>query len=126
MDDRRRRRDGPRSCQRGMLVWALASAFAGAPRLARATQLELNDAAACTSLDELSHRVSRALGQPLEREDGRRFVVDMHRDARGFHARLETSSSGSPRAPALRQLNAASCDGIVDALALAIALASSS
>src|SRR5687767_10077718 len=111
-----RRRDGPRLPQRGRLVWALASVFAGAPGLARAAELELNDPAACTSLNELSHRVSRALGQPLEHADGRRFVVDIHRDARGFHARLVTSGSRSPGAPALRQLNAASCDGIVDAL----------
>lgn len=99
--------------------------LAAAPGLARAAELELKDAASCTSLDELSHRVSRALAQPLERVDGRRFVVDIHRDARGFHARLAVSGRRSPGAPALRQLSAASCDAIVDALALAIALASS-
>src|SRR5687768_15458421 len=120
---RRRRRDGPRVPPSGMLAWALAAGLASAPGVASAAELVLNDPAACTSLDELSHRVSRALGQPLEHADGRRFAVDIHRDARGFHARLVTAGSRSPGAPALRQLNAASCDGIVDALALAIALA---
>jgi hypothetical protein len=99
--------------------------LAAFPSLARAAELELNDPTSCTSLDELSFRVSRALGQPLERVDGRRFTVDIRRKDRGFHAQLTTSGSGARGAPALRQLNAASCDELVDALALAIALASS-
>ncbi|HTV22416.1 MAG TPA: hypothetical protein VMG12_27195, partial [Polyangiaceae bacterium] len=110
----------PRS---GAWVVACAWVLAGASSLARAAELELNDTASCTTLDELSFRVSRALGQPLEGVGGRRFTVDIRHEVRRFHAQLTTSGSASG-ASAQRQLNAASCEELVDALALAIALAS--
>jgi hypothetical protein len=97
--------------------------LSGVPALARAADLELYDGTSCASLDELSFRVSRALGQSLEAVGERRFRVDLRRDARGFHARLSTSGSRPASAPSLRELNATSCDEIVDALALALAIA---
>jgi hypothetical protein len=109
-----------------MWTWACALVLAGAPALARAAELELHDGASCASVEELSFRVSRALGQPIEAVGDRRFVIDIRRDARGFHAQLSTSGTPPVNTSSSRELNAPSCDEVVDALALAIALASSS
>lgn len=88
----------------------------------RAAELRLEQPAPCTSVDELSFRISRALGQPLERVQGPAFAIQVRQAARSFHARLEISAAGS-NPSGVRQLDAASCDELNDALALAIALA---
>jgi hypothetical protein len=104
---------------------ALSVAAAAAwlsPTPAIAAELRLEQPAPCTSVAELSFRVSQALGQPLERVHGPAFVVQVRQDARSFHARLEISAAGSSSS-GLRQLDAASCEELNDALALAIAIA---
>lgn len=107
--------------------WLVLSAAAAAAGLSaaplRAAELRLEQPAPCTSVDELSFRVSRALGQPLEHVQGPAFVVQVRQDARSFHARLEISTAAPHAASGLRQLDAASCEELTDAVALAIALA---
>ena len=106
--------------------WVELSAAAAAAWLstapARAAELRLEQPAPCVSVDELSFRVSRALGQPMERAPGPAFAVQVRQDARSFHARLEISAAGS-NPSGLRQLDATSCEELNDALALAIAIA---
>jgi hypothetical protein len=58
----------------------------------------------------------------VEHVQGPAFAVQVRQDARSFHARLEISAAGS-NPSGLRQLEAASCEELTDALALAIALA---
>jgi hypothetical protein len=99
---------------------------AGWVQPARAAELELSEPALCTSVDELSFRVSRAIAQPFERVSGPHFAVAIRQDAQGVHARLEisaTGAAGGAGSSAERLLNAANCDEMADALALAIALA---
>lgn len=110
-------------------VCALALVLGASPaRQAGAAELQLAEGALCTSVDELSFRVSRAIAQPFEQVSGPHFAVDIRQDSQGFHARLEISSGGSgggatASRSAQRLLNGASCDQITDALALAMALA---
>lgn len=100
---------------------AAAAAFLSAVPI-RAAELRVEPTAPCSSADELSFRVSRALGQPVEHVAGPAFAVQVRRDASGFHARLEISTADSSPS-GLRQLDAASCEELNDALALAIAIA---
>ena len=95
------------------LAVATAAAWLG-PTPASAAELRLEQPAPCTSADELAFRVSRAQGPA--------FAVQVRQDARSFHARLEISAVGS-NPSGLRQLDAASCEELNDALTLAIALA---
>jgi len=88
-----------------------------------AAELTLAQPAPCISVDELSFRVSRALGQALSSVAGPQFAVAIRPSASGFQARLEISDSGSNGPSGLRLLNAASCEELADSLALAIALA---
>jgi len=90
--------------------------------LAAAAELQLEEPSRCTSADELSFRVSRALGRSIERVPGPAFAIRVREDTSGFHARLELSAPSSQPAR-LRLLDASSCEELTDALALAIALA---
>jgi hypothetical protein len=107
------------------LRWLALSVAAAAwlsPTPALAVELQLEQPAPCSSADELAFRVSRALGQPMERVAGPQLAVQVRQDRRGFHARLEIAAAGAS-SPGLRQLDAASCEELTEALAIAIAIA---
>ena len=87
-----------------------------------AAGLTLAEPALCTSADELSFRVSRALGQPVADVAGPQFAVRIAATRAGFQAQLETGPTQAGPARE-RSFSAANCEELTDSVALAIALA---
>ncbi len=101
---------------------ALAVGASGYSLPAAAAELSLAEPAACTSRDELVFVVERRLGHSLAEAGGQRFVAHVQTASRGFAARLDVSGEDGA-ASGQRSLAEATCDDLVQALALAIALA---
>lgn len=101
------------------LVLLAASALAGS---AAAAELALQQPAACVTLDELSFRVERLLGQPLHDVEPMQLSVRVDAEGTGFVARLEVSRPNDAE-HGVRSLRAASCAALVESLAIAVAVA---
>jgi hypothetical protein len=107
---------------------AAAMALAGlvlvtlAPR-ARALELEFSRPSPCPS-DEIAFRVQNAIAQPLANIVGPTFHVNIERVATGYVGRVDAARpDGDAIAPRERRVSAASCDELVDTLALTLVLA---
>jgi hypothetical protein len=103
-------------------VLVASSALAWAAGSAAGAELALEQPAACVTLDELSFRVERLLGQPLAHAEVMQLSLRVEPEATGFVARLEISRPGSAE-PGLRTLRAASCTELAESLAIAIVVA---
>jgi hypothetical protein len=91
---------------------------------AAAAELKLAEPVVCSSADELSFSAERALGRALADAAPLELLVNVERDPAGvFRARLEISDAALAGGVGLRTFSAASCDELVDTVALAIALA---
>jgi hypothetical protein len=102
-------------------VLLAAAALAGAAGTAAAAELALEEPAACVTLDELSFRVERLLGQPLADAEAMQLSLRVEAEAKGFVARLEVSRPDAEHG--VRSLRAASCAALVESLAIAIVVA---
>lgn len=74
-------------------------------------------------MDELSFRVEKALASPLVAVPGPSFEVSVERQPSGLEGRVETSTLDNSRRPGLRRVHAASCEELIDTLALTLVLA---
>jgi hypothetical protein len=104
------------------LVLLAASGLAGAADSAAAAELVLEEPAPCVTLDELSFRVERLLGQPLAKLEPMQLSLRVDAEASGFVARLEVSRPEDAE-HGVRSLRAASCAALVESLAIAIVVA---
>ncbi|MEY4543922.1 MAG: hypothetical protein RL685_117 [Pseudomonadota bacterium] len=93
-----------------------------APRAAAAAELALEQPAACVTLDELSFRVERLLGQPLANVEAMQVLLRVEAEGTGFVARLELTRPGAGEG-GMRSLRAASCAELAESLAIAIVVA---
>lgn len=101
----------------------LATALlAGASPTAAAAELVLAEPAACVTLDELSFRVERLLGQSLASVEPLQLSVRAGGDATGFVARLEVERPEHSQR-GVRSLRASSCAELLESLAIAIVVA---
>jgi hypothetical protein len=92
-------------------------------RPTHALELDLPISAPCPS-DEIAFRVENALAQPLSSIAGPTFHVGIERVPNGYVGRVDVAgSSGGSVASSERRVTAASCDELVDTLALALVLA---
>jgi hypothetical protein len=66
--------------------------------------------------------VERALGQPLDTAPGPHFIVSTEQQGAGFAARLEITG-GAKGAPGARTFGAATCEELIETVALAVAIA---
>lgn len=113
---------------RGVLV-GLTLAFVPP---AHALELEFSKAPPCP-VDEISFRVEKALAEPLANIAGPTFRVGIERVATGYLGRVDapaasgdaglSSSDAAPLRSSERRVTAASCDELVDTLALTLVLA---
>lgn len=88
-----------------------------------ALELQFSKSAACPS-DEIAFRVENALTQPLASIAGPTFHVDIERAPSGYVGRVDVAGSSSDAAVSgARRVTAASCDELVDTLALTLVLA---
>ena len=99
-----------------------AAGLAGATGSAAAAELVLEEPSACVTLDELSFRVERSLGQPLASVEAMQLSLRVDAEATGFVARLEVSRPEDAE-HGVRSLRAASCAELVESLAIAIVVA---
>lgn len=104
------------------LVLLAAAGLSGAAGTAAAAELALEEPAACVTLDELSFRVERLLGQPLAHLEAMQLSLRVDAEAAGFVARLEVSRPEDAE-HGVRSLRAASCAELVESLAIAIVVA---
>jgi hypothetical protein len=101
-----------------------ALAWGASGGTASAAELRLGESSVCVTVEELSFRVERALGQPLAQAAPLELIVSaVHREPSGFSARVEISEAGVPDGAGLRSVSATSCEELLDTLALALALA---
>ena len=107
---------------RGACVASLFGVLVSYAAPGAAAGLTLAEPALCTSADELSFRVSRALGQPVASVAGPQFAVSIRAVRAGFQAQLETAATQAGPARE-RSISAANCEELTDSVALAIALA---
>ncbi len=105
----------------GLVVMA-SWLFAQASGRAVAAELALDEPAACFTLDELSFRVERLLGQPLANAEAMQLSLRVDAEGTGFVARLEVGRPGVAER-GVRSLRAASCATLVESLAIAIVVA---
>jgi hypothetical protein len=90
---------------------------------AGAAELSLEQSGPCVNLDELSFRVGRALGQPLETVGEAEFGVRIEATGAGYRAHIEARDGTGQALAGARALEARSCEELTEALALAVALA---
>jgi len=90
---------------------------------ARAAELTASGPSECADADELVFRVERNIGMPLAQAAPLSFDVAMEQTASGYAARIVVDAA-APAAPHLtRELSAADCGKLVDAVSVAVALA---
>jgi len=82
--------------------------------------LTLNEPALCISAEELSFRVERALGKPLQAAEAVEIAVDVREQGAGFAAQLNVARAGER---GVRSLRAPSCERLTESLVLAIVVA---
>jgi hypothetical protein len=100
------------------LAWGVSGGAASA------AELRLGEPSVCVTVEELSFRVERALGQPLAQAAPLELLVSAaHREPSGFSARVEISEAGIPDSAGSRSFSATRCEELLDTLALALALA---
>lgn len=100
-----------------LALWALGAESAAA------AELELIDPGACVTREELSFRVERAIGEPLDEAPPLGFRVHaQEKRPRAFRAELEITAA-TPAESGSRTLLGASCEELLDRVALAMALA---
>ncbi len=100
-------------------------------RTANGADLNYQAPAACPDRGELSFRITRALGKPLEDASATRFEVAVRAIPSGFGAtlRVETAEGGALGTPAPegglkeRYLQAEDCSQLIDAVSVAVVLA---
>lgn len=98
---------------------------------ANAAELNYQAPAACPDREELSFRITRALGKPLEDAPATRFEVAVRAIPSGFGAtlRVEATKAGASGSPASegglkeRNLQAEDCSQLIDAVSVAVVLA---
>lgn len=116
---------------RALMSWTLLRSGAvgallaagGSVAHAGAAELSLEQSGSCVNLDELSFRVARALGQPLEEAGEAKFGVRIEATRAGYHAHVEARDGTGQALAGARALEARSCEELTEALALAVALA---
>jgi hypothetical protein len=112
----------------GCLVLVVLHALA---HRAEAAELTYQAPPGCPDREELSFRIARALGEPLEEAPPMRFDVAVRAVAGGFSAtlRVETADHAAGGAPEAtsglkeRSLEAQDCSQLVDAVSVAVVLA---
>jgi hypothetical protein len=87
-------------------------------RAANAAELKYQAPAACPDREELSFRITRALGKPLEGAPATRFEVAVRAIPSGFGATLRAEGGLKER-----YLEAQDCSQLIDAVSVAIVLA---
>jgi hypothetical protein len=109
------------SLSRTFIVAALVLAFV--PRSTLAAELEWSAPPPCPDQREAVRAVERVLGSSLEQAIALRVTVHVQQAPRGFSAELTTASAsaGDPRQK--RELSSASCDELLEAVALSAAVA---
>lgn len=105
----------------GVLLLGVAL-LGSSPETAAAAELSLVEPAACVTLDELSFRVERLLGQPLASAEALRLSLRVEQETGGFAARLEVERPDSAER-GVRSLRASSCAELTESLAIAIVVA---
>lgn len=93
------------------------------PRGVCAAELRLEQTTRCTSEEELSFDVQRAVGEPLESVAPLQFSIRIDESPDGYVARLEATSDGERAVSGARSLRAPSCRELTEALVLAMAIA---
>ena len=90
-----------------------------------AAELTVDEPIGCVTREELSFRAERALGQALDTAAplALRIAALPGGEGAGHGARLDISEAGAVTASGSRSFHAASCDELLDQLALAVALA---
>jgi hypothetical protein len=101
-----------------LVAFAVMAHSAGAS----AVELTWTEPAPCP-MDELSFRVERALSRPLVDVPGPTFQVSIERQPDGLAGRVEISASDNTHRSGLREVGAASCEELIDTLALTLVLA---
>jgi hypothetical protein len=89
---------------------------------AAAAELALEEPCPCITRDELAFRVERLLGQPLAAVEAMQLSVRIGSTPAGFVAELGVTRPNLAE-QGVRSLNAAACDALSEALALAIVVA---
>jgi hypothetical protein len=103
-------------------LWALAAHLSTAGA-AHAAELSISAPTACSIGEELTFRVERALGQPLESAAPVRCTIHIARSSGMYGARMEVESIGSGRPSRLRSFSGPTCAKLTETLALAVVLA---
>lgn len=106
----------------GALAFIGHAALAWCSGAAAAAELALEEPCPCITRDELAFRIERLLGQPLSEVEEMQLSVRIGARPAGFVAELEVTRP-SVAEEGIRALNAASCDALSEALALAIVVA---
>jgi hypothetical protein len=103
----------------GVGIRAAAVALTWLPAQARALELQFDEPSSCAT-DEIAFRVERALKRPLASVAGPDFRIGMAQSGTSVEGRVEISGA---EAGAQRRFSAATCDELIDTLALTIVLA---
>jgi hypothetical protein len=106
-----------------ILVGLLGCVGAGAPGLASAADLEAHGPAECADASELSFRVQRSIGMPLEQAAPLAFDVEMEHAGAGYQAVIRVVDSSAGGETKQRVLTADDCAKLADAVGVAVALA---
>jgi hypothetical protein len=116
-----RRRESTVRGRLGALALGAGLGLVGVVPLAGAAEVSLEPPLSCPNGGEIAFLAERALGRPLSSVPGPDFVITMAAQGTGFSARVETREPGA--AAAVRSFSAASCDELVETLALGVAIA---
>lgn len=109
----------------GLLGFVGCALSGGAPlaiTAARAAELEARGPSECPDSAELGFRVERNVGVPLAQAPAVKFVVEMRHAANTYAARLVVSGASATESKQ-RELSAASCGELADAVVVAMTLA---
>lgn len=106
---------------RGVVMLALA--LGAVARSASAAELTARGPRECADAAEISFRVERAIGMPLAKAAPLAFEVAIERTAAGHVARIGVDGAAPDATRLTRELSAADCGKLVDAVSVAIALA---
>lgn len=106
-----------------VVTLALVLGLVGGARPAQAADLTASGPRECADAVELSFRIERAIGMPLAEAAPLAFEVVMERTAAGHVAHIGVTGAAPETARLTRELNAADCGKLVDAVSVAIALA---
>jgi hypothetical protein len=102
---------------------SLAASLAVGAGRASAAEIDWRSELPCDRRARVAQEVERLVGRPLEEVDSADFTVTVRRNAGGLvELQIETTPRNAALDPALRTLTGATCEELIDAAALAMAM----